>query len=145
MSTFYFYFFSISFRTRAGHWPPQHYHCPLMHVGHLCLLAATPLVACHHTDLITRATHLPCCAQLPHPIATTTNTTITAIAPAIATSSKLIISPNPPTPCTPLTGRCYSFTYQRAPAANAHKTLPMVLHCTNPKKVSISTFKLTMH
>src|SRR6266702_2146930 len=135
----FFHLISNQGRTLAATTLPP---SPRAHAGHLRLPAARPLAACHRTDLVTHATRRPRHAQPPHPIAAPTNT-ITAIAPAITTSSKLIVSPNPPAPCTPLTGRHYSFTYQRAPATNAHKTSPTVLHRTNPKKVSISTFKLT--
>src|SRR6266702_2689767 len=64
--------------------------------------------------------------------ATPTNT-IATIAPAIAMSSKLIISPNPAALYTSLTDRCFSFTNQRAPAANAHKTSPTVPHTQTQK------------
>jgi len=67
-----------------------------------------------------------------HPTAAPTNT-IAAIAPAIAMSSKLIVSPNPAALYASLTDRCFSFTNQRAPAANAHKTSPTVPHTQTQK------------
>jgi len=138
----FFHLISNQGRTLAATTLPP---SPRAHAGHLRLPAAGPLAARHRTDPVAHATRRPRRTQPPHPIAAPTNTTITAIAPAIATSSKLIVSPNLPAPCTPLTGRRCSFTYQRAPAANAHKTSPTVLHRTNLKKVSISTFELTTH
>ncbi len=97
---------------------------------HYCLwhTTASTLSATQPTDRVMPNHH--------HPTAAPTNTTIAAISPAIAMSSKLVISLNPATLYTSLTGRYCPFTTQHVPAANAHKTLLTVPHI-NPKPLGV--------